>query len=135
MPPVVLDKDFRKQFGSRVKELRKQAGWSQKDLAGKLNTSLPQLNKYEGGFSMPPAEKLLQLAELFDTTVDYLLTGDQREVKPMHSLRLLERFRALEGFERDDQEAVITMIDALIVKHRVEGALKPVGSKRKRSTG
>lgn len=131
MPPVVLDKELRKQFGARVKQLRKHAEWSQKDLATKLDTSLPQLNKYEGGFSMPPAEKLLQLAEIFDTTVDYLLTGDQREVKPLHNLRLLDRFRALENFERNDQEAVITMIDALIVKQRVTGALKPVGTRRR----
>ncbi len=32
-------------------------------------------------------------------------------------------FRALEGFEVEDQEAVIRLIDAMILKHRVQGAV------------
>ena len=37
---------------------------------------------------------------------------------------LLERFHALENFEAEDQEAVMKLIDAMIVKQKVEGALK-----------
>ena len=51
--------------------------------------------------------------------------GDAQE-RPLHNLRLLERFRALEEFEAEDQETVIKLIDAMIVKQRVEGALTPV---------
>jgi hypothetical protein len=39
--------------------------------------------------------------------------------------RLLERFQALAEFEADDQEAVIKLIDAMIVKRKVEGAVQP----------
>ena len=34
--------------------------------------------------------------------------------------------RELEAFENDDQETIIKMIDAMIVKHRVEGAVLPI---------
>jgi hypothetical protein len=43
--------------------------------------------------------------------------------------RLLERFRALEDFEAEDQEAVIKLIDAMIVKNEVEGAITPFQKK------
>ena len=67
---------------------------------------------------------LIKLAEIFDITVDYLLT-DRTEERPLHNLRLLERFRALEDFEAEDQEALIKLIDAMIVKNKVEGAITP----------
>jgi transcriptional regulator with XRE-family HTH domain len=74
-------------------------------------------------------EKLIKLAETFDITVDYLLTGDRTEERPLHNLRLLERFRALQDFEAEDQEAVIKLIDAMIVKNKVEGAITPFQKK------
>ena len=117
--------NIRKDFGRRLKQLRKQKKWSQKELASELNAKLSILNKYECGLHIPPAEKLIQLAEIFNTTVDYLLTGNQTDARPLHNLRLLERFRALESFKPDDQEAIIKLIDALIVKNQVEGVIKP----------
>ena len=74
-------------------------------------------------------EKLIELAEIFDITVDYLLTGDRTEERPLHNLRLLERFRALEDFEAEDQDALIKLIDAMIVKNKVEGAITPFQKK------
>ncbi|ACL03526.1 hypothetical protein Dalk_1829 [Desulfatibacillum aliphaticivorans] len=38
-------------------------------------------------------------------------------------MRLLERFKALEAFEAEDQEAVIKLIDAMIVKNQVQGVI------------
>ncbi len=110
-----------KAFGGRLKELRKQKKWTQKELATKIDVRFSQLNKYESGLHAPPPEKLVELAGVLDTTVDFLLTGNADEAVPLHSPRLLDRFRALEGFEPDDQEAVIKLIDAMILKHRVEG--------------
>lgn len=75
---------------------------------------------------VPPADKLLQLAEVFSTTTDYLLTGVMTDSHPITNMRLLERFRALTQCEPDEQETVIRLIDAVIVKHRVESAIRPV---------
>lgn len=46
--------------------------------------------------------------------------------KRLNNVRLLERFRALSNCEPEKQETVIRLIDAVIVKHRVEAALTPV---------
>lgn len=71
----------------------------------------------------PPLDKLVLMADCLSTTVDFLLTGEESEEQLLYNHRLLERFRALEKFESDDQEAVIKLIDAMIVKNRVEGLL------------
>lgn len=129
LDPTMDITNIRKGLGTRIKELRKNQKWTQKELAAKIDTRFSQLNKYEGGLNVPPADKLIQLAEIFDTTVDYLLTGNQTEENSLHNLRLLERFKALENFKAEDQEAVIKLIDAMIVKNKVEGAINPFAQK------
>ncbi len=127
---LMQDDKLRAAFGARLKELRKQREWTQKELASKLGVRFSHLNKYEGGWHIPPADKLVQMAETLDVTIDYLLTGDGAEEKPLHNTRLLERFRALEAASQEDRETVIKLIDALIVRHRVESAGRPVGRRK-----
>jgi transcriptional regulator with XRE-family HTH domain len=122
----MLDTQLRKAFGLRLRALRKQHNWTQKELAAKLNILFSQLNKYECGINVPPPEKLLEMAALFHTNVDYLLSGSPATDIPLHNQRLLSRFRALENFPSDDQETIIKIIDAFILKQRVEGALTPL---------
>lgn len=126
---IMVTDQLRKNFGVRIKELRKNRKWTQKELANKIDVRFPQLNKYECGLHTPPMDKLIKMSEVFDTTIDYLLTGNRAEDCPLHNLRLLERFQALEDFSSDDQEAVIKLIDAMIVKNKVEGAINPFEKK------
>ncbi len=126
---IMVTDQLRKNFGIRIKELRKNRKWTQKELANKIDVRFPQLNKYECGLHTPPMDKLVKLSEVFDTTIDYLLTGDRTEERPLHNLRLLERLQELEEFASEDQETVIKLIDAMIVKNKVEGAIKPFEKK------
>ena len=124
------DNYIQKHFGTRLKELRKQRGWTQKELAQKIGVNFPQINKYESGLNAPPFEKLIKLAEALDTTTDFLLIGRTDDLPPLHNARLLERFRELEKFKTDDKETVIKLIDAMVVKQKVEGAvLSPFNNK------
>jgi hypothetical protein len=58
--------------------------------------------------------------------VDYLLTGNPVEETPFANANLFRRFKALETFSEEDKSAVIHVVDAIIAKRRVEGALRPV---------
>ena len=118
------ESQLRRQIGARIKTLRKQHRWTLKQLAERLGVRYQQLNKYESGLNTPPAEKLILLSEIFQSSVDFLLTGERSDSKPLHNLRLLERFQAMEGFDPEDQEAVLRLIDAMILKHRVQGTLR-----------
>lgn len=118
-----MSKEILGAFGARLKELRKKKGWTQKELASKVGIRFSQLNKYESGLHAPPLDKLVEFAEVLDTDLDYLLTGNRSEGVPLRSTRLIERFRELEEFSSEDREAVLRLIDAMIVKRRVEGAL------------
>ncbi len=117
------NEDFRKAFGVRLKALRKQKRWSQKELAAKVDIRFQQLNKYESGLNLPPAEMLIKLADALGTTVDYLLAGNSVEEMPLGNTRLFRRFQAVEDFDPEDQEAVIKLIDAMIAKHKMQTTL------------
>lgn len=120
------DVEIYKAFGQRMKDFRKQKKWTQKELADKLDIRFSQLNKYESGLHIPPVDKLIQIAELFETTIDYLLTGNRTEEIALRNSKIMERFKALEDFPALDQETVINVIDAMIIKHRVENVFKPI---------
>ncbi len=123
---VMQDEALRKVFGARLKGLRKQKGWAQKELAGRVGIRFQQLNKYESGLNTPPADMLVKLADALGVTVDYLLTGNPVEDSPLASSRLFRCFKMLEALNADDQETVIKVIDALIAKERVTAALTAV---------
>jgi transcriptional regulator with XRE-family HTH domain len=123
---LMQDTALRKAFGTRVKQLRKDRNWSQKQLAGQVDIRFQLLNKYEGGQHIPPAETLIKLADVLGTTVDYLLTGNPQHEHPNVDETLFRRFQALERFDNEDKQTVIKVIDALIAKHQVEHAIKPV---------
>jgi len=120
------DTVLRKAFGSRVKEMRKNRHWTQKELANRIDVRFQLLNKYEGGQHIPPADTLIRLAKALDTTVDYLLTGDPIKGEPLANASLYRRFQTLEALNDEDRTTVIRVIDAIIAKRQVENAIKPL---------
>ncbi len=123
---LMQDSVLRKAFGTRLKQLRKQRHWAQKELAARVDIRFQLLNKYESGQHIPPAETLIRLAQAMDTTVDYLLTGNPMEETPLANSMLFKRFQAMETFNEEDRITIIKVIDAMIAKHRMEAALTPM---------
>ena len=60
-------------LAEKIAKLRKQNGWSQEELAEKLDVSRQAVAKWEGAQSAPNLDKILQLGEIFGVTTDYLL--------------------------------------------------------------
>lgn len=61
------------RFQERLKELRTEKGWTQKVLAQKLSVSDDCVFFWEKGRSEPSLQQVLDIAELFDVTTDFLL--------------------------------------------------------------
>lgn len=60
-------------FGENLKTLRKHRGMSQEILAQQLNIVRQTVSKWEKGLSVPDAEMLSKIANLFEVSVDTLL--------------------------------------------------------------
>ena len=61
---------------NKIIEHRKANGWSQEDLADKLNVSRQAISRWENGTALPDAQNILQISKLFHVTTDYLLNDD-----------------------------------------------------------
>ena len=66
-------------LADKIIENRKKNGWSQEDLADKLGVSRQSVSKWEGAQAIPDMKKILQMAELFGVTTDYLLKDEIEE--------------------------------------------------------
>lgn len=64
-----------KSVGSQISMLRKQKGLTQNELGERLGISFQAVSKWERGETLPDTAILLDLAEVLETTVDYILTG------------------------------------------------------------
>ena len=63
-------------LADKIIRLRKKNGWSQEDLADKMNVSRQAVSKWEGAQTIPDLEKILQLSILFGVSTDYLLKDE-----------------------------------------------------------
>lgn len=63
----------------RIKALREARGWTQAELARRINITRNGVNSWEQGLSMPSPACLVDLARLFSVSTDYLLGVERLE--------------------------------------------------------
>ena len=66
-------------LADKIIRLRKQNGWSQEELAEKMQVSRQAVSKWEGAQTTPDLEKILMLSSLFGVTTDYLLKDEMED--------------------------------------------------------
>lgn len=60
-------------LSEKIRELRRRAGLSQEELAEKLNVSRQAISKWELGTAVPTADKLVDIADFFGVSLDFLM--------------------------------------------------------------
>lgn len=67
--------------GKNIKRIRKQKGFTQKELAEKLGVSQQNLAQYEGDKRNPKLETIIKIADGLNVSIDELTTGtDENEI-------------------------------------------------------
>lgn len=69
-------------FGEKIKDLRKERGATQKDLAQALSVTVSTLSHWECDYQEPSFRDLATLANYFDVSTDYLLGIAEDESTP-----------------------------------------------------
>lgn len=64
-------------LGDRLKKLRNDHNWTQEDVARKLELSRGTYAHYEINKRQPDYDTLKKLSEIFDVSIDYLITGNK----------------------------------------------------------
>ena len=91
-------------LADKIIELRKKNGWSQEELAEKLNVSRQSISKWEGAQSVPDMNRIIAMSQIFGVSTDVLLK-DELELAPAQSSEYT--------YESDEPAPrVVTMEDA-----------------------
>ena len=107
-------------IGQRISELRVKHGMTQYDLAKVMEVSRQAVSKWESDQSTPNPVKLIQLADVLDTDLEYLSTG--RVVsKPLPVV-----INKVETIEKIVEKPVIHTVEKVIEKPVIKYVEKPV---------
>ncbi len=69
-----------KKIGSFLSELRKEAGFTQEQLAEEVLSSRENVSKWERGINLPTPETLLALSKFYGVTVNEILLGKRNNL-------------------------------------------------------
>lgn len=75
--------------GRQIAALRKSAGLTQTDLARLIHVSPSTVGMYEQGRRLPATPTLMMLSQVFDVTIDYLVTGEPRSLKDLKEICIM----------------------------------------------
>ena len=112
-------------LGDRIIELRTACGLSQNQLAKAMEVSRQAVSKWETGQSVPDSTKMIHLAEVLDTDIEYLTTGrrnyGRRPPVVINTVETVEKV-----IEKPVVQVVETVVEKIIEKPVVEYVEKPV---------
>ncbi len=100
-------------IGERLKSLRAQTGLSGQQVSKILGLSINAYYSYERNFSTPSCERYIKLAELYHTTVQYIITGKElsADVWSKETTPFPERLRELRVQSGLTQKAVAKVLE------------------------
>jgi putative transcriptional regulator len=109
-------------FSENLKTIRKEKGFSQEQLAARLNVVRQTISKWEKGLSVPDAEMLIQLADVLEVEVSDLLgkkveiTEGQNELDALAlELAKLNELLVVYGNKASDLKKKVGILIAVIL--------------------
>jgi transcriptional regulator with XRE-family HTH domain len=125
MKRTASEETEKQEIGARIKRLRKEAGLRQWQLAELIGATQPAIHMYERGV-LPEPKRLLEIARIGNTTVEWILTGRhwengsaEMERVPREIYDLAFKFR---DYSEEDREALGSALE--VINEAVDGIQK-----------
>lgn len=109
-------------LAEKIMKLRKEKGWSQEELAMKLNVSRQSVSKWESSASIPDLDRILKLSQIFDVSTDFLLK-DEMEMDKEQIVTVEDTF-----IEETQITREISLEEANTYMNLVEGSAKKMAA-------
>ena len=112
-------------LAKKIVQLRKEHNLTQKELASMVGVHFSHMSRYERGISLPSIDVVKKLAQMFHVSADYLLFDESQAMVPANiaDQELLQQFERLSRMSEREKAAVKTVLEAMILKHHLEGML------------
>jgi transcriptional regulator with XRE-family HTH domain len=107
-----------RELGARIRVLRQQRDLTQTKLAKLLGTKQTAISEVERGNRGLSLQQLVKLAKVLKTTPNEILGAANGGAARPTSARILRRLHRIEQLPRDQQDALLQLIDGAIKSHR-----------------
>ncbi len=97
----------------QLHNLRRERGWSQPELAAKVESSTTMIGRYERGEMIPAVDTVAKLAEVFGVTMDHLYHGSG-PTDVVRDKSMAERLKSFATLTSAEQAHILTTFDALV---------------------
>ena len=108
-----------KELSERLYELRREAKYSQEELAEMLNISRQALSKWETGQANPDINNIMKLSKIYHKSTDYILFGEesQEETIVQEKIVHLEKkgFQKLHDLPKSFRIALAVSMTAVVI--------------------
>lgn len=81
------DTERHNYIGDHIRKLREEKGWTQQVLDKKLGKKTSTISAYETNAKLPSVDCLIEMAELFDVSLDTLVYGNRSNMISIRALR------------------------------------------------
>jgi transcriptional regulator with XRE-family HTH domain len=115
-------------LGERIRRLRREKGWTQRDLALRAGLKPAQISKYERGNYQPGLAALKAIADALGTTTDHLVgSGPETDSDP----RLKSLLSRVWELPPKPRSSIAEILDGLLKIHRYLDTTSPSRRQRK----
>lgn len=101
-------------LGQRVKEEREKQQWTQDHLAETLNVSRQAVSKWESDSAYPDIDRLVQISNLFNISLDSLIKGDDSLKKSITIKKKYSEYNSFWQFMRSTGWIMVIVVVYLI---------------------
>lgn len=117
----VLLKEGEEHFGKRLAELRRTAGYSQRELAAEIGVSYRMIAYYETDAARLPTNLLPRLAKALGVSADELLGLEKAKDNGKHQdNRLWRRFSQVEKLPTTQRKQIVQILDAFLEREKLK---------------
>lgn len=116
-------------FGEILTSLREERGIYQKELAAILKVSVGTISNYENNVHFPDQEALIQLADYFGVTTDYLLgrTSYRYNLELLNQeyapgITLSDLINTMQNYNYQNMNSLLDYMELLQLRQRIEKA-------------
>ena len=115
-------------LGEKLKQLRKEKGWSQDEFAAEAEIDGRQVSRYENDRVMPSVDVVVKMAKAYNVSIDYLLLEEApRRALEQPASKLAEKLAALGQLSDDDERSLMHVLDAIDAKNKLKALAANVG--------
>jgi transcriptional regulator with XRE-family HTH domain len=108
-------------IGDNLKKLRKERGWTQKELEDRTGIAQRNISSYEAGKLKPSGRTISRFAAAFEVTVEDLVGDNSKEpALALDDTELLTMFREVEKLPEADKARLKWVISLALRQNRIQ---------------